>query len=231
MNDTFLSLEHDIVSCRTCDRLVKWREKVATEKKACFRDQTYWGKPVPGFGDRQARLLILGLAPAAHGGNRTGRVFTGDKSGDWLYRALHRAGFANQPTSVNRWDGLVLHDCYILAVVRCAPPDNKPLPAETLACQPYLDRELRLLPAVQMVVTLGRFAYDNYFEALKRAGKPLPRHRPAFSHGGRVIVEEGPTVLASYHPSQRNTSTKLLTEPMFDEIFSTARTHLKPISR
>lgn len=223
MGRTLDALRAEIVSCHACPRLVTWRERIATEKVARFRHQEYWGRPVPGFGDPAARLLVVGLAPAAHGGNRTGRVFTGDKSGDWLYRALHRAGFANQPTSVAADDGLALRDCYIVAVVRCAPPDNKPTPDETLTCRPFLEREIPLLPNLNTFLALGKFAFDNLLESLKILGVPVPSPRPAFGHGVEYVLPNGATLIGSYHPSQRNTSTKLLTEPMFDAIFSRAR--------
>ncbi len=208
------TLQAEIVSCRRCPRLVAWRESVALEKVARFREQSYWGRPVPGFGDPQARLWVIGLAPAAHGGNRTGRVFTGDASGDWLFRALHRAGFANQPTSTHREDGLHLRDCYISAVVRCAPPDNRPTPAETRSCLGYLARELRLLSQVQVILALGHFAFKHTLTLLT-----LPKPRPRFGHNQVTALPQGRYMLASYHPSQRNTATKLLTEPMFDAVF------------
>jgi uracil-DNA glycosylase family 4 len=217
-SDALAVLTAEIVACRACPRLVAWRETVASEKRAAFRDQTYWGRPVPGFGDPDARVLVVGLAPAAHGGNRTGRVFTGDRSGDWLFGSLHRTGFANQPTSVAFDDGLVLHDAYIAAAVRCAPPDNKPTPAEREQCRPYLARELAALGRVRVVVTLGGFAYDVTARTLAEAGVAVPRPRPRFGHGvelpaGRV------TVIGCYHPSQQNTFTGRLTEPMLDAVF------------
>lgn len=215
--DAWEKLHDDVVNCRMCPRLVWWREKVAAEKRAAFRDWTYWGRPLPGFGDRQARLMALGLAPAAHGGNRTGRIFTGDRSGDWLYRALHRAGYANQPTSVSRDDGLLLHGAYVAAAVRCAPPDNKPTPQERDNCSPYLQRELELLAELRVIVALGRFAYDALALALGL------RHRPRFGNGVEWRLPNGRTVLCSYHPSQRNTFTSLVTEEMFDGIFRRAR--------
>jgi uracil-DNA glycosylase len=220
------ALERIIVNCRACPRLNEWREAVAVKKTARFRDWDYWGKPVPGFGDPSARLLVVGLAPAAHGGNRTGRVFTGDKSGDWLYRALHRAGFANQPLSAHRADGLTLRDCYVCAVVRCAPPDNKPLPEETARCRPFLERELSLLKNVAVIVALGKFAFDNILTASRRAGVAVPVPRPKFGHHATCTLANGVTLIASYHPSQQNTATGTLTEPMLDAVFASARATL-----
>ncbi|MGA2285482.1 MAG: uracil-DNA glycosylase [Dehalococcoidia bacterium] len=215
--DSWEKLYDDVVNCRKCPRLVSWREKVAAEKRATFRDWTYWGRPLPGFGDARAKVMALGLAPAAHGGNRTGRIFTGDRSGDWLFRALYRAGFANQPTSVSRDDGLELHDAYVAAVVRCAPPANKPTLEERDNCGPYLQRELRMLAELRVIVPLGHFAYDALAPALGA------RHRPRFGHGVEWRREDGRIVLCSYHPSQRNTFTSLLTEEMLDRVFRRAR--------
>ena len=194
-----------------------WREKVAAEKRAAFKAWDYWAKPVPGFGDPHAELLVVGLAPAAHGGNRTGRVFTGDRSGDWLYRALYRAAYANQPTSVHRDDGLRLLGSYVTASVRCAPPGNRPTPEERANCEPYLRQELRLLTRVRVIVTLGSFAYTAL------AHLSGLRHRPKFGHGVDVRLPDGRTLLCSYHPSQQNTFTGKLTEVMFDEVFRRAR--------
>jgi uracil-DNA glycosylase len=209
-------LQESIVTCRRCPRLVRWRQRVAQEKRAAFRDETYWGRPVPGFGDARARLLVCGLAPAAHGGNRTGRVFTGDRSGDWLFGALHRAGFANQLTSTHRGDGLRLRDCYVTACVRCAPPDNKPTPAERDRCLPFLVEELRLLARVRVIVCLGGFAWDGVLRVL-RASHKLAR-RPRFGHGTEAVV--GPyTLIGCYHPSQQNTFTGRLTATMLDAVF------------
>jgi len=206
-----------------CPRLVEWRERVAREKRASFAGERYWGRPVPGFGDPGARVVIVGLAPAAHGGNRTGRVFTGDRSGDWLFASLHRTGFANQPTSVARDDGLVLTDAYVAAAVRCAPPANRPTTDERQRCLPYLVRELALLRRLRVVVALGGFAYEAVWRALGDAGVALPRPRPRFGHGAEVALADL-TLLCSYHPSQQNTFTGRLTEPMLDAVFSRART-------
>jgi uracil-DNA glycosylase family 4 len=212
--------EH-ITQCRACPRLVAWREQVAREKRASFRDEAYWGKPVPGFGDPQARLIVVGLAPAAHGGNRTGRVFTGDRSGDWLFGSLFRTGFANQAASQYRGDGLQLRDCYITACVRCAPPENKPLPIERDACLPFLIEDLRLLKQVQLIVCLGGFAWDGTLAAL-RSFAIRPSRKPRFGHAVEAAIEPY-TLLGCYHPSQQNTFTGRLTEPMLDEVFGRAR--------
>ncbi|MGH2868649.1 MAG: uracil-DNA glycosylase [Solirubrobacteraceae bacterium] len=212
-------LEREIVGCRRCPRLVTWREEVARVKRAAFADQEYWGRPLPGFGDPEASVVILGLAPAAHGGNRTGRVFTGDRSGDWLFAALWRAGYANQPQSVSRDDGLRLSGCWVAAAVRCAPPDNKPTPAERDTCLPYFVRELELLSQARVMVCLGGFAWDA---ALRVLGSAVARPRPRFGHG--VEVEIGRlTLLGCYHVSQQNTFTGRLTEPMLDAVFARAR--------
>jgi uracil-DNA glycosylase family 4 len=209
---------------------VAWRERVAREKRAAFREETYWGRPVPAFGDPDARLLIVGLAPAAHGANRTGRMFTGDRSGDWLYRALHKAGFANRPESTDRADGLVLRNALITAAVHCAPPGNKPTPAERDACRPWLDAELDVLPDLRVVVVLGSFAYAQTLRILGGRGFDVPRPRPRFGHGVEVELgrEDGPGValVCSYHPSQQNTFTGKLTEEMFDRIWARARERL-----
>ena len=214
--DSLPHLAAAVSECRRCPRLVTWREHVASEKRAAFRDQEYWGRPVPGFGDPEASILVLGLAPAAHGGNRTGRVFTGDRSGDWLFRAMHRAGLASQATSVSRDDGLVLRGAYITAVVKCAPPDNKPLPDERDRCHPFLQRELALLPRLRVVVCLGAFAYDA---ACAEFGV---RPRPKFGHGVEVDAPNGLRLICSFHPSQQNTFTGKLTEPMLDAVFTRA---------
>jgi uracil-DNA glycosylase family 4 len=209
-----------ITSCRRCPRLVAWRAQVAREKRAAFRTEEYWGRPVPGYGDPQARLVVCGLAPAAHGGNRTGRVFTGDRSGDWLYGALYRAGFANQPHSQHRDDGLRLTDCYITACVRCAPPANRPTPEERDNCLPYLVEELRLLSRAEVIVCLGAFAWDGVLRALRTLGHRQPR-KPRFGHGAEARV--GPfTLIGSYHPSQQNTFTGKLTRDMLDQVFHRA---------
>ena len=220
--ESIVSFQDRIITCHRCPRLVEWREKVAREKVRRFVDQEYWGKPVPSFGDPRARLLVLGLAPAAHGGNRTGRIFTGDRSGDWLFRALYKAGFANQPTSVHRNDGLTLLDCYVTAAVRCAPPQNKPLPEENANCRPFLMRELELLNRVAVVVALGRFAFDAAIVSVGLVGNSS--RRPKFKHAAEVNLTGGITLIASFHPSQQNTFTGKLTEPMFDRIIARART-------
>ena len=217
MRDSLARVTAEIVECRACPRLVAWREQVAVEKRASFATEEYWGRPVPGFGDPDARLLIVGLAPAAHGGNRTGRVFTGDRSGDWLFGAMHRAGYANQPTSVAVGDGLRLDDAYVAAVVRCAPPANKPTVDERDTCLPYFERELALLRNVQVLIALGQFAYDNLARALG------VRPKPRFGHGVEVATGDGRTIICSFHPSQQNTFTGKLTEPMFDAVFQRAR--------
>jgi uracil-DNA glycosylase family 4 len=222
MSISLFELNREVFSCRRCPRLVAWRERVAREKRAAFAEEEYWGRPVPGFGDGEARVLVVGLAPAAHGANRTGRMFTGDRSGDWLYRALFKAGFANQPGSVTRADGLTLTDCYISAAVRCAPPANKPSPAERDACQPFLETELHLLNKVQVAVALGKFGYDQLWRVLQARGEPLPKPRTRFAHGVEVPVRPGLTLLGSYHPSQQNTFTGTLTEGMFDTIWNRA---------
>ena len=212
-------LNAEIVRCRLCSRLVQWRELVGREKKREFRDWEYWAKPVPSFGDPDARLLVVGLAPAAHGGNRTGRVFTGDSSGRWLFRALHKAGFANQATWQRRGDGLKLIDCYITAVIHCAPPGNKPLPGEIKNCRRYLDEELPRLKKLRVVVALGQIAFVNY---LKTANPPKPW--PKFAHNTvHNLGAKFPALIASYHPSRQNTNTGKLTEPMFDAVFAQAK--------
>lgn len=208
-------LRGEIEQCRACPRLVRWRESVAVERRAAYRDEKYWGKPIAGFGDPDARIVVLGLAPGAHGANRTGRVFTGDRSGDWLYRAMHRAGLASQATSTGRADGLTLSDAWVTVAVRCAPPDNKPLPLERKRCSGFLTRELALLRNKRVVVCLGNFAYVaacDFFDVSPR---------PKFAHG--AIVEAGDvTLVCSYHPSQQNTFTGRLTEEMLDAVFTTA---------
>jgi uracil-DNA glycosylase len=215
--ETLRRLEHEVINCRRCPRLVAWREEVARVKRAAFADEAYWGRPLPGFGDPSARVLVLGLAPAAHGGNRTGRIFTGDRSGDWLFAALWRAGFANQPESVNRDDGLSLSDCFITAAVRCAPPANRPSPAERDNCRPYLEGELALLADLKVIVCLGGFAWDVALRVLA-----APRPRTKFAHGAKATLERY-VLLGCYHPSQQNTFTGRLTEPMLDDVFTRAR--------
>ena len=210
-------LDRSLVVCRKCPRLVRWRETVAQEKRAAFRAEEYWGQPVPGFGDLGGELLIVGLAPAAHGANRTGRMFTGDRSGEWLYGALHRAGYANQAESISRGDGLQLRGAYVSAVVRCAPPANQPTPAERDRCLPYLESEIRQMANLSTIVALGAFAWDGVLRALKGLGHSLPK-RPKFGHGREVKI--GPyQLIGSYHPSQQNTFTGKLTRPMFDAVF------------
>jgi uracil-DNA glycosylase family 4 len=228
-SDSLARLDAEIVECRACPRLVTWREEVARTKRAAFRGEDYWGRPVPGFGDPAARLLIVGLAPAAHGANRTGRVFTGDRSGDWLYASLHRTGYANQPTSVAADDGLELTDAFITAAVKCAPPANKPTPEERDRCRPFLDRELAQLDRVAVIVTLGAFGYEALWSALRDAGVELPKPRPRFTHLLEVPTPRA-TILGCFHPSQQNTFTGKLTEPMIDAVFRRAR-ELTPAPR
>jgi uracil-DNA glycosylase family 4 len=216
-------LNAQIVACRACPRLVAWREEVAATKRASYRHETYWARPVPGFGDPQARVLLLGLAPAAHGGNRTGRVFTGDRSGDWLFGSLHRVGMANQPRSVDADDGLTLSGAYVTAAVRCAPPYNRPTPEERDRCLPYFARELELLDQVRVIVVLGGFAYAALWRVLADTGVALPRPRPRFAHGLEVETARA-TIVGCYHPSQQNTFTGRLTEPMLDAVLDRART-------
>jgi uracil-DNA glycosylase len=219
-------LNEEIVACRKCPRLVEYRERVAQEKRRAFRDWTYWGKPVPGFGDANARLLILGLAPAAHGGNRTGRVFTGDRSGDFLYAALYKAGFANQPSSVKRDDGLQLKDAYIVAAIRCAPPLNKPLPSEILNCRNYLVQELELLDP-KAVLALGKIAWDAYLEILKQRGVIASRAAFHFAHGAEAqLPGDGARLFGVYHPSQQNTQTGRVTPAMYAQILGRIRRFL-----
>jgi uracil-DNA glycosylase family 4 len=214
--ESLLHLASEVGACRRCPRLVTWREQVAAEKRAAFRDEEYWGRGVPGFGDPRATILVLGLAPAAHGANRTGRVFTGDRSGDWLYRAMHKAGLANQATSVSADDGLSLNRAWVTAVVKCAPPDNKPLPEERAQCHAFLERELELLTELRVVVCLGAFAYQAACAEL------AVRPRPKFGHGVEVDAPNGLHLLCSFHPSQQNTFTGRLTEAMLDDVFSKA---------
>ena len=222
MNASELALiEAEIVACRACPRLVEWRERVGREKVARFADQTYWARPVPGFGDPDARVVVLGLAPAAHGGNRTGRVFTGDRSGDFLYASLHRTGFANQPESVAPDDGLRLTGAFVTAVNRCAPPGNKPTPAERDTCLPFLERELAVLTSLRVIVALGAYGWDGALRAMTGLGHAV-RPKPRFGHGAEAKV--GPLrLLGCYHPSQQNTFTGTLTAPMIDDVLTRAR--------
>ena len=221
------ALNEDIVACRKCPRLVKYREKVAREKRRAYRECDYWGKPLPGFGDSHAQLLILGLAPAAHGGNRTGRMFTGDRSGDFLYAALHKAGFANQPTSLHRDDGLQLHQTYITATCRCAPPENKPLPREVANCREYLERELEILQP-KAILALGKIAWDGYLEILKQRGLIASRALYKFAHGAEAEVAPGtPRLFGVYHPSQQNTQTGRVTPAMYAEVLGRIQRFLR----
>jgi uracil-DNA glycosylase family 4 len=222
---TIHSLQNEITTCRNCQRLVRWREKVASEKVKRFVDEEYWGKPIPSFGDPKARLLLVGLAPAAHGGNRTGRMFTGDNSGNWLFRALYKAGFANQAESTHRNDGLKLIDCYVTATLRCAPPLNKPTPKEIHNCRPYLLKEIELLKDVRVVVGLGKIGFEAAVNAYRERGKIQFTSKPKFAHCA-VYQFNNLTFVASFHPSQQNTFTGRLTEPMFDKVFALARKHL-----
>ena len=215
-------IEREVIACRRCPRLVAWREEVARVKRAAFADWEYWGRPLPGFGDPDASLLVYGLAPAAHGGNRTGRFFTGDRSGDWLFAALYRAGYANQPHSVSIDDGLALSGAWVSAAVRCAPPVNRPTPGERDNCLPYTAGELDHLPGVRVVVCLGSFAWDAFLRVLAGRGDPIPRPRPKFGHGAEVAIG-GLTVLGCFHVSQQNTFTGKLTEPMLDAVLARAR--------
>ena len=229
---TLRDIEREVVACRACPRLVEWRERVARDRRAAFREESYWGRPVPSFGDPEARILIVGLAPAAHGANRTGRMFTGDRSGDWLFRALHRAGFSDRPVSGSRDDGLSLIGAWLTAAVHCAPPDNRPTPDERRRCRRYLEAELTaLLPRLRAIVTLRSFAWNQVYRTASALGLPVPRPRPAFGHGAEAPLAEARArgggghlpVLGSYHPSQQNTFTGRLTEPMFDAVWSRAR--------
>jgi len=226
--DPLAELNERLVACRRCPRLVSWREQVAARPRAAFAGEEYWGRPVPGFGDPAARLLVVGLAPAAHGANRTGRMFTGDRSGDWLYRALHEAGFADRAESRHRGDGLRLTDAYITAPVRCPPPANRPTAAERGNCRHWLAEEYRHLLRVQVIVALGAVAYEEVLRLLADGGAAVPRPRPRFAHG-LTVETEGPVVVCSYHPSQQNTFTGRLTRPMLDDVFATARARLRPL--
>jgi uracil-DNA glycosylase family 4 len=217
------TLQQEIVQCRLCPRLVEWRERVAREKVLRFRDQEYWGRPLPSFGKPDASLLIIGLAPAAHGGNRTGRMFTGDRSGDWLYEALYRYGFANQPSSLHSNDGLELLNCLITAAVRCAPPDNKPAPSELDNCRRYLRQELEWTEQKKVIIVLGQIALNAFLKAWRQTGASPPGELIKFRHGGEWKLSSSLTLISSYHPSQQNTQTGRLTRPMFHEIFKRAR--------
>lgn len=219
-------LQEKIIRCRLCPRLVRWREQIAREKTRRFADWDYWGKPNPSFGDPNAQLLLVGLAPAAHGGNRTGRMFTGDRSGDWLYRALYKAGFANQPTSVSRDDGLKLSNSYITATCRCAPPLNKLLPSEIRNCRPYLLRELQLLKNVRVIIGLGKVGFEAAVGSFQELGWSTLERKPKFGHGVEYALNDRVTLLGSFHPSQQNTFTGRLTQPMFDAVFRRAKQFL-----
>jgi uracil-DNA glycosylase family 4 len=220
--DSLEAVAADVESCRRCPRLVAWREEVARDPPKRYRGETYWARPLPGFGDARARLVVVGLAPAAHGGNRTGRIFTGDRSGDWLFAALYRAGYANRPQSVHRGDGLRLTDVYLAAVVRSAPPANRPTPGERDNCLPYLVRELRLLGRVRVIVALGSFAWDGALLALRALGEEVPRPKPRFAHAAEATVGRY-TLLGCFHPSQQNTFTGKLTAEMTDAVLQRAR--------
>jgi len=224
------ALHRQIVECRACPRLVAWREEVARLKVKRFREWTYWARPLPGFGDPRARLLVVGLAPAAHGGNRTGRMFTGDRSGDFLYAALHRAGFANQPNSVRRDDGLALRGAFITAPCRCAPPGNKPLPDELARCSVWLDREVALLPSVSVVLALGSIGWGAALSHFARRGLAIPRPRPQFGHGAEAKIPGGPVLLGCYHVSQQNTNTGKLTGKMIDAVLARAKELMRRMS-
>jgi uracil-DNA glycosylase family 4 len=216
-------LHDEVTGCRRCPRLVEWRERVGREKRRAFRDWDYWARPVPGFGDPRARLLVFGLAPAAHGANRTGRVFTGDRSGDWLFAAMHRAGYASQPTSEHAGDGLTLSGAWVTAAVKCAPPDNMPTPEERDACAPWVLREIGALPELRAVVALGGFAWGQLLRLLREGGHVLPVPQPKFGHAVEVPLQGGLTLIGSYHPSQQNTFTGRLTPEMLDDVFAAAR--------
>ena len=222
--ETWEHLNHEIITCRQCPRLVEWREEVARTKRRAYEDWDYWGKPVPGFGDRHARVVIVGLAPGAHGSNRTGRMFTGDSSGETLFGALHRAGFANQPTATHRGDGLRLDDVFITAVVRCVPPKNRPKAQERHNCRPFLARELVLLTELQVVLALGHVAFKGYLRLLREQGHQEVVRGLKFGHGKIYpLPDPMPTLIASYHPSRQNTQTGLLTLEMFDDVFHQIR--------
>jgi uracil-DNA glycosylase family 4 len=220
---TLAILEQDVVHCRRCPRLVEYRERIGLQKRRAYLDCEYWARPVPGFGDPQARILVLGLAPGAHGSNRTGRPFTGDASGNFMYPILHRLGFASQPHATARGDGLQLHNLWITAAVRCAPPDNKPLPSELAHCAEYTDRELAALPHLKVIVALGKFAFDAYLDTLRRQQFLTRKSAYRFAHAAEYLLPNGLTLLASYHPSNQNTATGKLTAPMFEAVFARAR--------
>jgi len=226
--DELAAVQQELVVCRRCPRLVEWREAVAQNPPLRYRGEEYWARPLPSFGDYMARLLIVGLAPAAHGGNRTGRVFTGDRSGDWVFRALHKAGFANQPESRHRGDGLRLGDAYITAACHCAPPANKPLPVEIANCRPYLLRELAAMPQLRVLLGLGKIGFDTAFDAARQVGLTDRKTRPKFGHGAEAQLNARLTLLGTFHPSQQNTFTGRLTEPMFDAIFTRVKEIIEP---
>ena len=228
---SFKVLHQTVSDCTLCPRLTQYRREIARVKVKRFQDWDYWGRPIPGFGDSNARLFVVGLAPAAHGGNRTGRVFTGDRSGDWLYDALHRFGFASQPDSIHAQDGMKLKDCYIAAAVRCAPPANKPLKEEFDACRPYLIEEFRLLKSVKVIVALGKIAFDEYLKTCQELGHTVPSPRPKFGHGVSISLPWRVTLIGSYHPSQQNTFTGKLTRPMFYSVFRKVQSELSRKTR
>jgi len=221
--DPLGKLSAEISACRRCPRLVEYRERIGREKRRAYRECEYWARPVPGFGDAKARVLALGLAPGAHGSNRTGRMFTGDASGNFLYPVLHRVGFASQPEAIAPGDGLLLHDLWITAAVRCAPPENKPLADETANCAPFLERELVELPRLKVVVALGKFAFDAYLEQQRRRGVVLRKSSYRFAHGAEFSMDNGVVLLGSYHPSNQNTATGKLTASMLESVFRRAR--------
>jgi uracil-DNA glycosylase family 4 len=216
------ALAEEVHSCFKCPRLVAWREEVGIDPPRRYQGQEYWSRPLSGFGDSAARIIVVGLAPAAHGGNRTGRMFTGDRSADWLFAAMHRAGLANQPNSDHRGDGLTLRDAYVTAVVKCAPPANKPTTEERDNCLPYLERELELIDRARVVVALGKFGWDGFLTAARAAGVPTPKPKPQFGHGAEAVLNDRFTLLGCFHPSQQNTFTGKLTEPMIDAVFTRA---------
>lgn len=221
--EQLIELNNRVVQCRKCPRLVRWREACAKNPPRRYHGVEYWAKPLAGFGDPQARVMVVGLAPAANGGNRTGRMFTGDRSGDWLYRALHAFGFANQPKSEHCDDGLALKDCYITAAVHCAPPLNKPAPVEFERCRPFLVQELQMMRQVRVVIVLGKIAFDSFLKAYEEAGGTIPKPRPKFGHGRSSVLPDDLSLICSYHPSQQNTFTGKLTQPMFHSVFRQAK--------